>query len=62
MTSTERARRIRDVDAARLSRPHRVTLGVAAALILAEVALELTRPWPLKIVVEQGLSQEPFPG
>ncbi len=62
MTSTGRARRIRDVDAARLSRPHRATLGVAAALILAEAALELARPWPLKLVVDQGLSQEPFPG
>ena len=56
------ARRPREVDAARLSRPHRAPLSVAAALILAEAALELARPWPLKIVVDQGLGEQPFPG
>ena len=35
--------------------PTASTLGVAAALILAEAALELARPWPLKLVVDQGL-------
>ncbi len=55
------ARRPRDVDAAVLSRPHRTTLGVAAALILAEAVLELARPWPLKFVVDQGLGHQPFP-
>ncbi len=62
MASTPRLpRRPRDVDAAVLSRPHRATLGAAAALILAEATLELARPWPLKLVVDQGLGSQPFP-
>ena len=44
MTSTRATRRTRDVDAVRLSRPHRTTLGVAAGLILGEALLELARP------------------
>ena len=63
MATTPRApRRSRDVDAALLSRPHRATLGLAASLILVEAVLELARPWPLKLVVDQGLGGQPFPG
>ena len=61
MAGTHPLRRPRDVDARRLSRPHRAALGTAAALILAEATLELARPWPLQVVVDQGLGDRPFP-
>ena len=50
------------VEARSLSRPHRAALTGAAGLILAEAALELARPWPLQMVVDQGLEDRPFPG
>lgn len=50
------------VEARRLARPHRAALSGAAALILVEAALELARPWPLQLVVDQGLGDRPFPG
>ena len=49
------------VEARSLSRPHRAALTGAAGLILVEAALELARPWPLQMVVDQGLEGRPFP-
>jgi ABC-type multidrug transport system fused ATPase/permease subunit len=37
-------------------------LIMATVLTLAEVALDLARPWPLKIVVDNGLGHEPLTG
>lgn len=51
-----------EVRARHLSGPHRVPLAAAAGLILVEAALELARPWPLQLVVDQGLGDRPFPG
>jgi ATP-binding cassette subfamily B protein len=37
-------------------------LMMATVLTLTEVALDLARPWPLKIVVDNGLGHEPLTG
>ncbi len=42
-------------------RPYRKRVFLLAALLLAEVALGALQPWPLKIVVDYVLSQQPLP-
>jgi ATP-binding cassette subfamily B protein len=58
---TVTAKRTMTVEARSLSRPHRAALTGAAGLILVEATLELARPWPLQMVVDQGLENRPFP-
>jgi ATP-binding cassette subfamily B protein/subfamily B ATP-binding cassette protein MsbA len=43
-------------------RPHAATLGALGAGLALISALELARPWPLKIVVDHVLGHEPLPG
>jgi ATP-binding cassette subfamily B protein/subfamily B ATP-binding cassette protein MsbA len=43
------------------ARPHRATLAVAVLIALIGVALELARPWPVKVVVDYALQGEPLP-
>jgi ATP-binding cassette, subfamily B, bacterial len=45
-----------------VARAYRRPLAMATVLTLAEVALDLGRPWPLKIVVDNGLGHEPMTG
>jgi ABC-type multidrug transport system fused ATPase/permease subunit len=41
--------------------PHWKALGIVVATTLAGVGLEVLRPWPTKILVDQILGQEPLP-
>jgi ATP-binding cassette subfamily B protein len=41
---------------------HRACLCVAVGLTLAEILLELARPWPLKLAVDSAVGDEPLPG
>lgn len=43
-------------------RPYRGALGVAAALTLAETMLDLARPWPLKLAVDNAIGGQPLRG
>jgi ATP-binding cassette, subfamily B, bacterial len=43
-------------------RPYRGALGVAAMLTLAETVLELARPWPLKLAVDNAIGGQPLTG
>ena len=47
---------------ARYLRPHAASLSGLGAGLAFISALELARPWPLKIVVDHVLGQEPTPG
>ncbi len=40
---------------------HKAQLGLAFGFSLAGVALELARPWPIKIIVDYVLAGHPFP-
>ena len=42
-------------------RPYQGRVVLLAALLLAEVALGALQPWPLKMVVDYVLSQQPLP-
>jgi len=42
-------------------RPHRLSLATALAQVLALGALELAKPWPLKIVIDSVLGGAPVP-
>jgi ABC-type multidrug transport system fused ATPase/permease subunit len=44
-----------------LMRPYRPGLAVLAMLALLEIALSMTAPWPLKIVVDNVLAARPLP-
>jgi ABC-type multidrug transport system fused ATPase/permease subunit len=46
----------------RFLRPYRGALGVAAGLTLAETMLDLARPWPLKLVVDNAIGGQPLGG
>lgn len=46
----------------RFLRPYRGALGVAAGLTLAETVLDLARPWPLKLVVDNAIGGQPLGG
>jgi ATP-binding cassette subfamily B protein len=41
--------------------PHWKALGIVVATTLAGVGLEVLRPWPTKILVDQVLGQQPLP-
>jgi len=45
----------------RLLRPHRTWVGALALLSAAEVGLRVLSPWPLKLVIDQVLGQQPLP-
>jgi ATP-binding cassette subfamily B protein/subfamily B ATP-binding cassette protein MsbA len=45
----------------RYARPHTRDLVVVLGAMLAVVALEVLRPWPLKLLVDQVLDGEPLP-
>jgi ATP-binding cassette subfamily B protein len=57
MTSTDRAvkRTLR-----RFRRPYRGALGTAIAVTLGETVVDLARPWPLKLVVDNALGHQPL--
>jgi ATP-binding cassette, subfamily B, bacterial len=46
----------------RFLRPYRGALGVAAGLTLAETVLDLARPWPLKLAVDNAIGGQPLHG
>ena len=46
----------------RFLRPYRGALGVAAGLTLAETVLDLARPWPLKLAVDNAIGGRPLGG
>jgi ATP-binding cassette, subfamily B, bacterial len=46
----------------RFLRPYRGALGVAALLTLAETVLDLARPWPLKLAVDNAIGGRPLTG
>jgi ABC-type multidrug transport system fused ATPase/permease subunit len=46
----------------RFLRPYRGALGVAAGLTLAETVLDLARPWPLKLAVDNAIGGQPLGG
>ncbi|HEV8652209.1 MAG TPA: ABC transporter ATP-binding protein [Actinomycetes bacterium] len=41
---------------------YRASLAVAIGLTLAEILLELARPWPLKLAIDNALGDHPLPG
>lgn len=45
-----------------LLRPHRWLVGLMAWLMILDTVLGLAAPWPLKIVVDNGLGHQRFPG
>jgi ATP-binding cassette subfamily B protein len=44
-----------------LMQPYRMGLAVLSTLALFEIALSMTAPWPLKIVVDNVLARRPLP-
>jgi ABC-type multidrug transport system fused ATPase/permease subunit len=46
----------------RYARPHAGGLSLVLAAMLAEVGLQLLRPWPLKILIDNVLGAHPIPG
>nr|MBA3748357.1 ABC transporter ATP-binding protein [Solirubrobacterales bacterium] len=46
----------------RYARPHWRGLSILVAVMLANVALDLLRPWPIKLVVDNVLGEEAIPG
>lgn len=43
-------------------RPYRGSLSLAAGLILVETLLDLARPWPLKLAVDNAIGGRPLTG
>jgi ATP-binding cassette, subfamily B, bacterial len=43
-------------------RPHRGSLSLASGLILVETLLDLARPWPLKVAVDNAIGGQPLGG
>jgi ATP-binding cassette subfamily B protein len=43
-------------------RPYRSTLSLASGLILVETLLDLARPWPLKVAVDNAIGGRPLEG
>jgi ATP-binding cassette, subfamily B, bacterial len=54
--STRRGRGLR-----RFLRPYRGPLAVAVLVTLGETVVDLARPWPLKLVVDNALGHKPLP-
>jgi len=46
----------------RLARPYRKWLFIILAAMLTETLIGLATPWPLKIIIDQVIQQEPLPG
>jgi ATP-binding cassette, subfamily B, bacterial len=45
-----------------LLRPYRGTLSLASGLILVETLIDLARPWPLKLAVDNAIGGQPLEG
>ena len=45
----------------RLARPHAAGLALVAGLMLLAVALEVVKPWPMKLLVDHALAGRPLP-
>ena len=43
-------------------RPYRSTLSLASGLTLVETLLDLARPWPLKVAVDNAIGGRPLEG
>jgi hypothetical protein len=43
-------------------RPYRGSLSLASGLILVETLLDLARPWPLKLAVDNAIGGRPLGG
>ena len=43
-------------------RPHRGNLSLASGLILVETLIDLARPWPLKLAVDNAIGGQPLQG
>ena len=46
----------------RFLRPYRGSLSLASGLILVETLLDLARPWPLKLAVDNAIGGQPVGG
>ena len=46
----------------RFLRPYRGSLSLASGLILVETLLDLARPWPLKLAVDNAIGGQPLAG
>jgi hypothetical protein len=46
----------------RFLRPYRGSLSLASGLILVETLLDLARPWPLKLAVDNAIGGQPLGG
>jgi hypothetical protein len=46
----------------RFLRPYRGSLSLASGLILVETLIDLARPWPLKLVVDNAIGGQPLGG
>lgn len=42
--------------------PHKLRMAVVVAIITAETGLALLEPWPMKILIDQGLTAQPLTG
>ena len=47
---------------AELLREHRFAMGLVLSLVLATVALELLKPWPIQWIIDSALIGEPTGG
>ena len=43
------------------ARPHKGSIALIVGLTLADAALNVIKPWPLKLIVDSVLANEPFP-
>ena len=57
MTASSRSRSLRG-----FLRPYRGSLSLASGLILVETLLDLARPWPLKLAVDNAIAGRPLGG
>ncbi len=46
----------------RFLRPYRGSLSLASGLILVETLIDLARPWPLKLAVDNAIGGQPLGG
>ena len=46
----------------RFLRPYRGSLSLASLLILVETLIDLARPWPLKLAVDNAIGGQPLGG
>ena len=46
----------------RYARPYRRSVGVLTATMFFDIALDLLQPWPLKLIIDNVLGNQPVPG